>query len=103
MNAGVVTWATWANDPGPAAGRQKTVREPSRETIVFYPAKLVAGSGQEFDQLVKKYRKVNHAVDWEQELDLDGMALTTIEDIDEKYVTLRYQVGESDRPAGRTS
>jgi len=94
VNAGVVTWATWLmiQTLPPAARRQ--YEGLRAETVVFYPRKLAAGSGAEFDALVKKYRRGGHAVDWRQELDLDGMTLTTVEDVDEKYVSLRYPVGE---------
>jgi hypothetical protein len=94
VNAGVVTWATWLMIQAlpPAARRQ--YEGLRAETVVFYPGKLAAGSGAEFDALVRKYQKDGHAVDWRQELDLDGMSLTTVEDINEKYVSLRYPVGE---------
>ena len=40
-----------------------------------------------------KYR-TRRTVDWRQELDLEQMTRTTVEDIDEKYVSLCYPVGE---------
>jgi hypothetical protein len=93
VNAGVVTWATWLMIQAlpPAARRQ--YENLRAETIVFYPRKLAAASGKEFDALVKQYR-TGRPVDWRQELDLDGMTQTTVEDIDDKYVSLRYPVGQ---------
>ncbi len=96
VNAGVVVSATWLMIQALPAAARKQYENLRAETIVFYPKKLTAGSGAEYDDLVKKFRKQKHAVDWKQELDLQdgGMTLTTVEDIDEKYVTLRYPVAE---------
>ncbi|OWK35736.1 hypothetical protein [Fimbriiglobus ruber] len=94
VNAGVVTWATWLMIQALPQVARRQYEMLRAETIVFYPRKLAAGTGAEFDELVKKYRKAGHAVDWKQELDLHNMILHTVQDLDEKYVSLRYRVGE---------
>jgi hypothetical protein len=94
VNAGVVTYATWLMIQAlPRAARQQ-YEHLRAETVVFYPKKLAASDGTEYDALVEKYRRGDHAVDWRQELDLDDMTRTTTEDIDDKYVSLRYTVGK---------
>lgn len=93
VHAGVVTAATWLMIQTLPPGARRQYEDLRAETIVFYPKKLVAGSGPEFDALVAKSR-TGRAVDWRQQLDLGRMTRTTVEDIDEKYVSLRYPVGE---------
>lgn len=93
VRAGVVTRATWLMIQALPPSARAAFENLRAETVVFYPRKLVAGSGEEYDDLAARYR-TGHPVDWAQELDLDAMTRTTVEDVDEAYVSLRYPVGE---------
>ena len=93
VQAGVVTAATWLMIQTLPPKVRQQYENLRAETIVFYPQKLVAGSGPEFDALMTGNR-TGRAVDWCQKLDLERMTRTTVEDIDEKYVSLRCPVGE---------
>jgi hypothetical protein len=62
------------------------------DSIVFYPNKLVAEDGRDYDRLVARYAA--EGLPWEEELDLDGLEQVRRTRIDAEYVSLRYPICE---------
>lgn len=89
--SGIVTWATWLMIQTLPLEARRSYEQLRAESIVFYAAEWTADNGPAFDSLVER-RTTGSPVDWRQELDLDARALLTTEEIDEKYVALRYPV-----------
>lgn len=98
VESAVVTRQTWLMIQAlPSAARERYERLEA-DSVVFHPAKLVAGDGVEFDELAEKYR--HEGLPWDQTLDLDAMELVTRERIDAEYVSLRFPIGEHARRIG---
>jgi hypothetical protein len=61
------------------------------ETVIFYPARLVADSGPAYDELVA--RQARSEAPWEASLDLERLEQITVEHLDADYVSLRCPIG----------
>jgi hypothetical protein len=91
VESGIVTTATWEMIqvlPKPVRDEYEAL---SADSIIFYPRKLVATSGGEFDSLIRQYRRVK--LPWSATLDLEGMQISQKEKLDENYVTVKHPIG----------
>jgi hypothetical protein len=92
IEAGVVAWPTWLIIQAlPEAMRQEH-EDLEVETILFYPEKMVARTGPEYDALVENYAQA--VAPWTETIDLGRMERTIIERVDSDYVGLRFPLGE---------
>jgi hypothetical protein len=96
IEAGVVAWPTWLMIRAMPEGVREEYERLEVETILFYPAKMVADCGPEFDALVQKYS--HGGTPWKGSIDMgeaDGSIRQLIEErIDDDYATLRFQIGQ---------
>lgn len=92
VEAGVVTWATWQAIQALPTHARRQYERLKADALVFYPSKLIAEAGREFDALVEQYR--TDGLLWEERLDLDAMELVRRERVDHRFVSLRVPLGE---------
>ena len=96
---GIVTWATWQviqSLPVPLRTAYENLRV---ESICFFPHRLIAHDGQEFDRIVAEFGA--EQVPWRSVLDMDQLKVKTDETIDAEYVCLQYAIGEYARRIGK--
>jgi hypothetical protein len=94
IQAGVVAWPTWLMIQAlPPAWRQQ-YENLEVDSVIFYPRQMVAEDGPGYDALVRKYS--HEGTSWTATLHLGGDR--PHEDIrleiDDKYVALRFDLGE---------
>jgi hypothetical protein len=92
VEAGVVAWSTWLMIqalPGPWREEYERLEV---DTILFYPGKLVADSGPEYDQLVKCLATQDTA--WSAKLDMQKLRRVIVEKVGGDFVSLRFSLGE---------
>jgi hypothetical protein len=99
VESGVVTRATWLLIQAMPEQLRREYEEMTADSVIFYPRKLVARDGAEFDALIEKYR--SEALPWEATLDLDNMELVERVMIDADFITLKYPIGDYARRIGR--
>lgn len=92
VESGVVTWATWQVIQALPASAREQYERLAADSIIFYPSKLVAKDGPEFDALVERHRV--EGLPWEEELDLDAMEMVRHEKIDHRFISLQVPLGE---------
>jgi hypothetical protein len=92
IESGVVTAATMAMVQALPAPLRQEYEALAAESIIFYPRKLAASTGQEFDALAEKYK--GQGLPWESTIDLLGMELVHRVRIDADYVSLTYPIGD---------
>jgi hypothetical protein len=92
VESGVATAATWALIQALPAGAREEYEALTADSVIFYPRKLAAADGPEFDELIEAYR--HSGLPWQTTLDLVGMQLVQVETIDADYVTLKYPISE---------
>jgi hypothetical protein len=91
VGAGVVAWPTWLMIRALPAKWRRQYENLEVDSIIFYPRKLVANSGAEYDALV---RKLSHdGTPWTSDLDMRRLVLTTKHKLDHDYVSLRFDLG----------
>lgn len=92
IESGIVTEATWAVIQ--AMPEQVRVQYEALlvDSMVFYPASLVARDGCAFDDLVTRHQ--GNDLPWEAEISLERFAIETVEAIDDRYVSLAFPIGE---------
>lgn len=93
LNFGVVTAASWAfiqTLPGEIRQEYENLRV---ESIVFYPRQFVVNSLEEYNELCQGLQ-TGHVVPWRQEINLGQRKLTTVEDLDDSYVSIRVPMRE---------
>jgi hypothetical protein len=91
IEAGIVAWPTWLMIQALPPAARAEYENLEVETILFYPAKMVADSGPEYDSLVEKYALAK--APWTETLDMDSMQQVTVEQFDSDYVSLRFPIG----------
>jgi hypothetical protein len=91
VESGIITSATWLLIQALPETQRQEYEGLRADSIAFYPAKLVAGDGGEYDGLVERYAR--DALPWEEELDLDNLELVRRLRIDAEYVSVRYPIG----------
>jgi hypothetical protein len=92
VESGIVTHATWQMIQALPPALRADYEQLSAESLVFYPSKLVAGNGADYDRLISSLGL--EPLPWEATLDLDGLTKTTVERLNADYVTLRFPMGE---------
>lgn len=98
VESGIVTGATWEVIrvlPDAVRRQYETLRVDS---LVFYPARLVAPDGPAYDRLCDEVRVAGAG--WRQTLDLDRLRLVTTDQIGEEFVSLRFPLHEYARRFG---
>lgn len=98
VESGVVTRATWEVIrvlPEPVRRRYEALRVDS---LIFYPARLVAADGLAYDRLCEEVRVAGAG--WRQAFDVDQLRLVTAEEIGEEFVSLRFPLNEYARRFG---
>jgi hypothetical protein len=91
VEAGFITWPTWLMIQTLPAAVRKSYENLETETIICYPAKLVANDGVQYDLLVEKYEKTE--APWEESIDLEAMEQVSVEHLDSDFVSLRFSIG----------
>jgi hypothetical protein len=86
IESGVVTWHTWQVIQRLPRELRKEYEALRVESLILYPRDFVAATGAEYDTKVEEFR--TGQVDWGQRLDLPNRRLTTVQHLDEQYVTL---------------
>ncbi len=87
-----MTPATWTVIRALPPGMRDEHEALTADSIIFYPRKLAAANGMEFDALFDKYR--HDGLPWETTLDLAGMQVIQRERIGADCVTLTYPIAE---------
>lgn len=98
VESGIVTRPTWLMIQALPGKLRKEYEELLADTIIFYPSKLIASNGGQFDELVQQYR--NDQLPWEANLDLAGMEVIKREKIDDEFVSLKYPIGHYAKKIG---
>src|SRR4051794_2744810 len=70
VEAGVVAWPTWLMIQALPEAWRKEYEGLEVDSVVFYPAKLVANSAAEFDALVEKYGR--DGTPWTAAIEMGG-------------------------------
>ena len=91
VEAGIVAWPTWLMIQAMPPALRQQYENLEVDSLIFYPAKLVAGSGLEYDRLVGQMRCGQ--APWAADIDLDAMQQTITRQLDEDHVTLRFDIG----------
>lgn len=92
IEAGMVTWPTWLMIQALPEKVKQAYENLEVETVLFYPAKLVAESGREFDKVVARHRR--DGPPWSGTLDLDRMEQVIVERLGDEHVSLRFRLDE---------
>lgn len=92
IESGIVTQATWLMIQSLPENARKEYEHLQVDSIVYYPRRLVANDGTDFDQRFEQ----SHSRDlpWESEIDEDSRQLLHREDLDHEYVSLRFPIAE---------
>jgi hypothetical protein len=99
VEAGVVTRAAWLLVQAMPEQLRREYEAMTADSVIFYPRKLVASDGAEFDKLIEKYR--SEALPWDTTLNLESMELVQRERLDAEFVTLKYPIGDYARQIGQ--
>jgi hypothetical protein len=91
IESGVVTHATWRMIRAMPPALRGEYERLSAESLVFYPRKLVAGGGAEYDRLLSSLGQ--EPLPWGGTLDLDVLTKTAVEPLDADYISLRFRIG----------
>lgn len=91
VEAGIVAWATWLLIQAMPPRLRAEYEALEVETILFYPAKLVAATGPEYDAIVE--RLADARAPWTATLDLDRLERKVVERLGEDHACLRFPVG----------
>jgi hypothetical protein len=97
VEAGVVADATWLMIQALPPKWREEYENLEVDTILFYPAKMVADCGPGFDALVEKYR--HGGTPWTATIDMGTAQRFWIEQdlkwrVDEDYVALRFDIDQ---------
>ena len=98
VESGVVTSATWLMIQALPENQRREYEALCADSIIFYPSKLVAAKGCQYDALVTKYASAS--LPWEESLDLDSMELVRRLTIDAEYVSFLYPIDAYARKVG---
>ena len=98
IESGVVTHATWQMIQSLPSALRGEYERLSADSLVFYPRKLVAGDGAEYDRMVARLGL--GALPWDGEVDLEALTRTQVEHLDADYVSLKFAIGDVARSIG---
>jgi hypothetical protein len=91
VEAGVVARPTWLMIQALPPAWRAEYETLAVDSIVFYPRKLVADSGAEYDELTARH--ASGGTPWAAALDMDALELTVRRRLDADYVSLRCDLG----------
>lgn len=91
IEAGIVTESTWMMIQALPPALRGDYEALNAESLVFYPAELVAKSGEEYDRLYERLK--SNDVPWDSQFDFRTLALTTHENADHEAVALKFAIG----------
>jgi hypothetical protein len=92
IEAGIVAWPTWLLIQALPAALRAEYENLEVETMLFYPAQLVADDGPSYDALVD--RLACDEVPWSATLELERLRQVIVEKFDDRHVVLRFHLGE---------
>ena len=92
IESGIISEATWSVIQAMPDTAKEQYESLIVDSMVFYPASLVAQDGRAFDELVRQHQ--GNDLPWQAEIDLERYAIQTVEDIDDRYVSLAFPIGE---------
>lgn len=98
IESGVVTHATWLMCQALPDAARLEYENLVAEAIVFYPNRLIAGDGPQYDSL--RHDLETEELPWESVLDLDRGHVLHTEHLDANYVSLRYSISDVARQIG---
>jgi hypothetical protein len=99
IEAGFVAWPTWLIIQALPEQVREEYERLEVDTILFYPDKLVARTGPEYDALVEKYG--GGKTPWSMKLDMKKLRQVTVEDLDDDYVSLEFDIGSLAQTIGK--
>jgi hypothetical protein len=91
VQAGVVAHPTWLLIQALPPQLRREYEQLEVDTIIFYPAKLVAESGPAFDELIQRLR--HEGTPWKAFIDMEGLRQNVEWRIDDDHVALRFDLG----------
>jgi hypothetical protein len=95
IEAGVVAHPTWLMIQAPPAEWRAEYEDLEVDSVLFYPSKLVADSGPEYDDLVRRLK--NDDTPWTASIDMERLLQTVVRKIDDDNVALRFDIGKRAR------
>jgi hypothetical protein len=91
IEAGVVAWPIWLMIQALPEAWRDEYETLEVDTVIFYPAAMVADTGAEFDALVQKYH--HEGTPWTATIDMAGLRQVVEWRIADDHVALRYDLG----------
>lgn len=91
VQAGIVAWPTWLMIRAMPPALRAEYEALEVDSIVFYPARLVADTPEGYDELVGRLRA--GGAPWSEVLDVDGLVRRAEERIGAEHAALRYDLG----------
>ena len=92
VESGIVTAKTWLMISALPANWRKEYEELTVDSIIFYPTALVAGDGQQFDEISQRHESID--LPWAASLNMSDMEVVRREMIGTDYIALRYPIGQ---------
>jgi hypothetical protein len=92
VEAGFVAWPTWLMIQAMPPALRKNYEDLEVETILFYPKKMVAETGPEFDALIAKFHQ--DQTSWNASIDMVRLQQIIVKKLDADHVALRFDLGE---------
>ena len=92
IESGIVTDATWLMIQALPPHIRDEYENLVAETIVFYPNRLIAHDGAQYDSLVEELE--SEELPWDSVLDVESGRLVRTEHFDADYAAMRYPIGE---------
>lgn len=92
IEAGFVAWPTWLMVQAMPPALREDYEDLEVETVLFYPKKMVAETGPEFDDQIAKFH--HDQTSWNSSIDMDKLQLVIVKKLDADHVALRFDIGE---------
>ena len=92
IESGVIAWATWLMIRAMPDEMRADYENLEVESIVFYPAKMVAKTGPEYDELVNKFDQTE--VPWSSTLEPAQFEQTIRRKFDRDNIALAFDIGQ---------
>jgi hypothetical protein len=91
IEAGVVAHASWLMIRALPSAWRREYESLEVDSILFYPAQMVANDGPAFDALFQQHS--HDGTPWQATIDMENLRQLIEERIDESHVALRFQLG----------
>ena len=95
IESGIIARPTWLIIQALPPAWRKEYENLVVDSIVFYPKKLVARTVAEYDALCRQFR--GSGCGWKTRLDLGTLTTTTDDQLDERHVSLAFDIGDLSR------